>query len=132
VSGACPFLRPIASTDHGVHARDAQPIARRCGVVGSGRTNLGSDIFVHGKAISVGCLAMGDEAIEELFVLTSDVGRENVRVVIAPSDPRTHELSVPSSPVWVADLYQLSRPSTGGMYAGNRIPLRFEEGLAFL
>ncbi len=35
-----------------------------------GRTKLGGDIFIHGKAVSKGCLAMGDEVIEELFVLT--------------------------------------------------------------
>ncbi|MFQ5569343.1 MAG: murein L,D-transpeptidase family protein, partial [Rhodothermales bacterium] len=34
-----------------------------------GRTAPGSDIFIHGKAVSIGCLAMGDPAIEELFVL---------------------------------------------------------------
>jgi len=34
-----------------------------------GRDSPGSDIFIHGKSVSVGCLAMGDEAIEELFVL---------------------------------------------------------------
>ena len=30
--------------------------------------DLGGDIFVHGRAVSIGCLAMGDPAIEELFV----------------------------------------------------------------
>jgi murein L,D-transpeptidase YafK len=35
-----------------------------------GRTDLGSDIFIHGKDASIGCLSMGDEAINELFVLT--------------------------------------------------------------
>ena len=30
---------------------------------------------------------MGDQAIEELFVLTSQVGAENVKVVIAPQSP---------------------------------------------
>ena len=35
-----------------------------------GRTEPGTNIFIHGKAVSIGCLAMGDEVIEELFVLT--------------------------------------------------------------
>lgn len=73
-----------------------------------GRTQPGSDIFIHGKAVSIGCLAMGDESIEELFVLAADVGRENIKVVIAPSDPRRSELSVSAkqAPTWVASLYQ--------------------------
>ena len=34
-----------------------------------GRTNLGDNIFIHGKNLSVGCIAVGDDAIEDLFVL---------------------------------------------------------------
>src|SRR4030095_1321078 len=43
-----------------------------------GRTELGADIMVHGSDVSVGCLAMGDEAAEELFVLAALAGTENV------------------------------------------------------
>ena len=32
-----------------------------------GRSDLGGDIFIHGQAVSVGCLAMGDTVAEELF-----------------------------------------------------------------
>ncbi len=38
----------------------------------------GSDIFIHGSDCSIGCLPIGDEAIEELFILASDVHRKNV------------------------------------------------------
>ena len=34
-----------------------------------GRSNPGSNIFIHGKSLSVGCLAMSGEAIEAFFVL---------------------------------------------------------------
>jgi hypothetical protein len=51
-------------------------------------TPLGGDIMIHGGDRSVGCLAMGDSAIEELFTLVADSGREGVRVVIAPWDLR--------------------------------------------
>jgi hypothetical protein len=73
------------------------------------RTNLGSDIFIHGKAASIGCLAMGDQSIEELFVLTAQVGAENVKVVIAPHDPRTYPLEVDAkeSPAWTTELYSI-------------------------
>ena len=69
------------------------------------RSDPGSNIFIHGKAASIGCLAMGDKAIEELFVLTSDVGYESINVVIAPSDPRIAPLEVPAEPQWISELY---------------------------
>jgi len=75
-----------------------------------GRDNPGSDIFIHGKAVSIGCLAMGDQAIEELFVLAADAGKDKVRVIIAPTDPRLQALDTGMSPRWVSDLYrQVSR-----------------------
>ena len=72
-----------------------------------GRANPGSNILIHGKAASIGCLAMGDEAIEELFVLTTQVGAENIKVVIAPHDPRTYPLNADSEkdPEWIPELY---------------------------
>ena len=74
-----------------------------------GRADPGSDIFIHGKAVSIGCLAMGDEAIEELFVLTAQVGAENVKVVIAPHDPRAYPLKADSEelPEWTPELYSI-------------------------
>ena len=74
-----------------------------------GRANPGSDIFIHGKAVSIGCLAMGDEAIEELFVLTAQVGAEHVKVVIAPHDPRIYPLRADSEelPEWTPTLYSM-------------------------
>jgi len=70
-----------------------------------GRDQPGSDIFIHGKAVSVGCLAMGDETIEELFVLAADVGIEHFSVAIAPTDPRLKQLSTTDGPPWLLDLY---------------------------
>jgi murein L,D-transpeptidase YafK len=54
-----------------------------------GRQELGGDIMIDGAASSIGCLAIGDPAIEELFVLVADVGRENVSVILSPVDLRT-------------------------------------------
>jgi hypothetical protein len=71
-----------------------------------GRDQLGGDIFLHGKAVSEGCLAMGDEAIEELFVLVARVGSEQVEVLLAPYDFRHHTVESDSdSPPWVEALY---------------------------
>lgn len=70
-----------------------------------GRTKLGGDIFIHGGAASIGCLAMGDEVIEELFVLVHHVGVKNVRVLLAPHDLRHRPPSVSFGPPWVPGLY---------------------------
>ena len=74
-----------------------------------GRTNLGGDIFIHGRAVSIGCLAMGDPAIEELFVLAADAGVKNLRAVIAPHDLRVRRAALPPTPdpSWLAELYAI-------------------------
>lgn len=72
-----------------------------------GRTNLGGDIMIHGGSASIGCLAIGDEAAEDLFVLAVDMGIENITVVLSPVDFRTG-VSVPQTvklPEWIAPLY---------------------------
>jgi hypothetical protein len=35
----------------------------------NGRANLGGDIFIHGSCASIGCIAITDELIEEVYVL---------------------------------------------------------------
>ncbi|MFT3684688.1 MAG: L,D-transpeptidase family protein [Phycisphaerales bacterium] len=65
---------------------------------------LGSDIMIHGKAASVGCLAMGDEAIEELFTLAADAGLDHVTVLILPHDLRVEPVS--DARPWVAERYR--------------------------
>jgi len=77
-----------------------------------GRTEPGSDIFIHGKAVSIGCLAIGDRPIEELFVLVARVGKANVKVLIAPNDLRRAKAvtDLSTAPAWVPELYaQLER-----------------------
>ena len=53
-----------------------------------GRTNLGGDIMIHGKAVTIGCVPVGDDAIEDVFYLASAAGIKNVSVIIAPYDMR--------------------------------------------
>lgn len=74
--------------------------------VKEGRTELGGDIMIHGSNASVGCLAMGDEAAEDLFVIASEVGLENIEVILSPVDFR--KIDAPEDkqrPAWVNDLY---------------------------
>ncbi|HMP53411.1 MAG TPA: hypothetical protein PKD05_17810, partial [Candidatus Melainabacteria bacterium] len=73
-----------------------------------GRKKLGGDIMIHGKDCSIGCLAMGDSTIEELFTLVYDTGRENTRVVLAPCDLTSKRpiIDMKKQPVWLPDLYK--------------------------
>ena len=74
------------------------------------RTDLGGDIFIHGKDTSIGCLAIGDPAVEELFVLVARVGPANVRVLIAPDDLRSKPAPAPKVAVeWIDELYGVLR-----------------------
>ena len=72
-----------------------------------GRTELGGDIMIHGKDCSIGCLAMGDEAAEDLFVLAAQTGIDNVTVILSPVDFRLRGLpkDMPTTPAWAQDLY---------------------------
>lgn len=71
-----------------------------------GRTNLGGDIMIHGKAVTIGCVPVGDDAIEDIFYLANAVGIKNVSVVIAPYDMRIGRKSeLERSPLkWYPDL----------------------------
>ena len=71
-----------------------------------GRNEPGTNIFIHGRAVSIGCLAMGDPVIEQLFSLVHATGRQNTTVLISPTDPSKNKLIVPTdSPKWTSDLY---------------------------
>ena len=72
-----------------------------------GRTDLGSDIMIHGRDVSIGCLAMGDAAAEDLFVLAADTGIKNIAVIMCPVDFRVRELpgNMPPLPGWCGELY---------------------------
>lgn len=73
-----------------------------------GRAKLGDDIFIHGGALSVGCLAVGDEVAEDLFVLAHDTDFKAIEVWISPVDFRQSALpkQLQSKPQWVLDRYQ--------------------------
>jgi hypothetical protein len=77
-----------------------------------GRKKLGGDIMIHGKALSIGCLAVGDPAAEEFFVMAHAVGLHAVDVIIAPRDFRKTAIFAAvketinlSGPVWLPRLY---------------------------
>lgn len=71
-----------------------------------GRTELGGDIMIHGGWESSGCLAMGDKAAEDLFVLAARTGIDNIVLILCPVDFRRRDLPYSGSqPAWVQALY---------------------------
>lgn len=72
------------------------------------RTRLGGDIMIHGNAVSIGCLAIGDQGAEDVFVLAARTGLSNISVIISPLDLRTRRAPerAPSAPSWVDQLYE--------------------------
>lgn len=84
-----------------------------------GRAALGGDIMIHGTSSSVGCLAVGNQSAEDLFVLAALVSKEHVRIVVTPTDFRLH--SKPDSvgqPVWIEELYGDLRKEVAGYQRG--------------
>lgn len=82
-----------------------------------GRTHLGGDIMIHGSTSSVGCLAMGNEAAEDLFVLAAETGIQNTSVILSPVDFRVRDLpgDVPALPVWTNELYAQIRAALSAL-----------------
>jgi len=83
--------------------------------VADGRNPPSPGIFLHGRSTAIEGtdpdaaiigIDLGNEVIEELFLLAADTGKRSVKVVIAPSDPRVAPLHVPASPAWLATLYR--------------------------
>lgn len=61
----------------------------------SDKDHPGNDIYIHGKAVSIGCLAMTDPAIEEIYLMSSNAlkeGQRRVRVEIFPFRMTTKKL----------------------------------------
>ncbi len=74
------------------------------------RRNLGGNIFIHGNSVSVGCLAMGDSAIEEIFTLVAQSGLGNASIILSPVDMRRVPAPNPLDddvPVWAPNLYAI-------------------------
>ncbi len=71
-----------------------------------GRTRLGGDIMIHGDHRSIGCLAMGNDAAEDLFVLAALAAIQPPTLIISPTDFRASDsVALPAQPLWVGVLY---------------------------
>lgn len=71
-------------------------------------SEMGGDIFIHGKSATIGCIPIGDEAIEEVFLLTQKAINNNIKIIISPRDFRVN----PDFPKiekidWENELYEI-------------------------
>lgn len=73
-----------------------------------GRENLGGDIFIHGKNTSTGCIAIGDEMMEELFSYVALTGPEQFTIAVFPFRLEPGKTFVPMQemPSWTSRLYK--------------------------
>jgi hypothetical protein len=92
-----------------------------------GRQNLGGDIMIHGSNASVGCLAMGDTAAEDLFVLAAETGLGNINVILSPVDFRVRKLpnNLPPLPPWSSELYDSVKKELKRLKPGSHSPQFF-------
>ncbi|MGB0259526.1 MAG: L,D-transpeptidase family protein [Coraliomargarita sp.] len=73
-----------------------------------GREQLGYDIFIHGRSATIGCIPIGDPAIEQLFHMVASIGISKVEVVIAPYDMRVDRKHLEIDGIdWEDELYSL-------------------------
>jgi murein L,D-transpeptidase YafK len=71
-----------------------------------GRTDLGGDIMIHGKDVTIGCIPIGDKNIEEVFYLASKAKNRNFPIIIAPNDFRKNNNFPSISNIsWEKELY---------------------------
>lgn len=99
------YLNPNSSYHLSMKLDYPNAFDRRMGAQ-DGRKHLGFDIFIHGKSVTIGCIPIGDRAIEELFWLVSKVGVQNVTVILSPYDMRRgfKPLEIPDIE-WENELY---------------------------
>ena len=122
--------RPLVARAH--HPNDFD--LARAAEDGRDSSTLGGEIMIHGGGKSVGCLAIGDLAAEDLFVLAADSDWHSAVVVISPVDFRRATLPVGyRAPVpWVDQLYtqlrtqMFSLPARAGCRRPPSPPARIE------
>jgi murein L,D-transpeptidase YafK len=72
-----------------------------------GRTDLGSDIMIHGKSVTIGCIPVGDKNIEEIFILATKAKNKHFPIIIAPHDFRKNKIFPKIEAIsWEKDLYE--------------------------
>lgn len=73
------------------------------------RSHLGGDIMIHGEAVSVGCIAIGNVAIEEIYRLGERTDFKRWEILLSPVDFRVNPLSrgKRNALPWMETVYQI-------------------------
>lgn len=58
----------------------------------SDKGSPGGDIYIHGNQVSIGCLAMTDDKIEEIYVLAWNARRSTIPIHIFPAKRYDHQI----------------------------------------
>ncbi len=70
------------------------------------RTDLGGDIMIHGKKVTIGCIPIGDKNIEEVFTLAAKSSNQKFPIIISPTDFRKNSIfPVIEGIDWEKELY---------------------------
>ena len=71
-------------------------------------SDMGGDIFIHGKSVTIGCIPIGDKAIEEVFLLAQKAINNNIKVIISPRDFRENSSYPKIEGIdWENELYEI-------------------------
>ena len=68
--------------------------------------SLGSNIMLHGKGGSVGCIAVDNPDMEEIFLAAATVGAKSIELLILPYDFRLRMPPEKVQPEWLLERYQ--------------------------
>jgi murein L,D-transpeptidase YafK len=74
----------------------------------SGMIAPGGRVMIHGNCVSIGGVAIGNQAIEEVSAIAAFVGLGRIKVVIAPFDLRKRSIEpaeLSNLPAWTLELY---------------------------
>lgn len=70
------------------------------------RIDLGGDIMIHGKKVTIGCIPIGDKNIEEVFTLAAKSSNQKFPIIISPTDFRKNSIfPVIEGIDWEKELY---------------------------
>jgi len=87
----------------------------------------GGDIYIHGMCVSVGCLAMENEPIEEIYIvamLAKAAGQKTIPVHIFPfkmTEEKIKELSFPANNV-LSDFWRSIKPAYTYFEKNKKLP----------
>lgn len=80
---------------------------------------LGGDIMIHGNSVSTGCLAVGDPASEEIFLLAARTGLDHIELLIAPRESIKLVEGDARQPAWILDRYERLRTAIAAVRKTN-------------